>query len=501
MLEQVRHLKTDTVTLSAPRPLKIVFAAVLGIFTSSNPLQILFAKTLEARGHKCKFVLCDQQLPLCEVTCDSHRISRSHQCAQCYAYGKKLFKNAGVDIVLVSELVDSTTNSASNQTDWSEFINATALRYYEVGSLTETPDLQKNRMLWQESAEISAKMGQGIVDTKPDRIFSSHGSYTTRGPARTIINDAGIPLVSYDRGKIKSTLKFNWKHPSDWWDVSDEWEKVKNTPLTETEESKIDNYLASRRTHSDDMLVYNFGKEQTATNTRERFGFDPEKITYALFTNVLWDAASAQREIAFENPIEWVFETITWFLKHPEKQLIVKIHPAEVVIGTRQPFKDIIAERFPDMPANIKVIPPDEEVNSWSIIAVTDIGLVHTTTVGMELPLEGIPCVVVSNTHYRGKGFTIDVETPEDYVDILETFNPHDVKKRELRILSKRYAYLLFFRYQLPMPYVYPPTHYLVKSLAIENIQEMLDHPSMQVFINAFENEQDFLLPTACQTS
>ena len=46
---------------------------------------------------------------------------------------------------------------------------------------------------------------------------------------------------------------------------------------------------------------------------------------------------------------------------------------------------------------------------------MTDLGIVHTTTSGMEMPLVNVPVVVVSNTHYRGKGFTIDVENKEDY--------------------------------------------------------------------------------------
>ena len=108
---------------------------------------------------------------------------------------------------------------------------------------------------------------------------------------------------------------------------------------------------------------------------------------------MLWDAASAQREIVFRNPIEWVFETIEWFASHPEKQLIVKIHPAEVVIGTNQPFAEMIRKKIPELPSNVRLIEPDEKVNSWSIYKVTDLGIVHTTTAGMELPLLGIPCI------------------------------------------------------------------------------------------------------------
>jgi capsule polysaccharide export protein KpsC/LpsZ len=237
---------------------------------------------------------------------------------------------------------------------------------------------------------------------------------------------------------------------SDWWDVSEEWEKVKDIPLDEEQRLKINRYLKTRISHTEDLMVYNFGPLEEREKTLQRFNLDSGKATYTLFTNVLWDAASAQREIAFANAIEWVFETIEWFASHPEKQLIVKIHPAEVVIGTNQPFAELITNRFPALPANVRMIKPDEKVNSWSIYEVTDLGLVHTTTAGMELPLLGIPSIVVSKTHFRGRGFTIDLNSKDAYFDYLSQFKKENVETERSKILAERYAFLLFERYQVP---------------------------------------------------
>jgi hypothetical protein len=60
-------------------------------------------------------------------------------------------------------------------------------------------------------------------------------------------------------------------------------------------------------------------------------------------------------------PVDWVMQTIEWFIRHPEKQLIVKVHPAEVVIGTNQPFVKEIERLYPNLPSNIRVIPPEEK--------------------------------------------------------------------------------------------------------------------------------------------
>ena len=119
-------------------------------------------------------------------------------------------------------------------------------------------------------------------------------------------------------------------------------EKDEGCPLTPEQIQLTDNYLQSRISHSGDRLVYNFGEKESVTNLAKRLRIDLSRPVYTLFTNVLWDAASSQREIVFQNPVEWVVQTIKWFEAHPHLQLIVKVHPAEVVIGTRQSFLKVL---------------------------------------------------------------------------------------------------------------------------------------------------------------
>jgi hypothetical protein len=310
-----------------------------------------------------------------------------------------------------------------------------------------------------------------------------------------LLTQASIPVVTYGKGKKRHTQKFNWDTSSDWWGVESEWERVKDAELTPAELTKIEAYLYSRKDHSQDTLVYNTGSEQEATMTRHRFNLDPDKPTFTLFTNVLWDAASAQREIAFRNPIEWAVETIRWFALHPDKQLIIKVHPAEAVIGTRQPFAAIIQKEFPVLPLNIRLIGPDEKVNSWSILKVTDLGLVHTSTVGMELALARVPVACVSRTHYRGKGFTIDIESREEYFALLERWHRGCCDMNQERTMALRYAHLLFERYQLPWNCFYEPEHTDVRALRFASPSQLCADPTISLIVDAIERKLDFLIP------
>jgi len=87
---------------------------------------------------------------------------------------------------------------------------------------------------------------------------------------------------------------------------------------------------------------------------------------------------------------------------------------------------------------------------------VADLGLVYTTTVGLEMALRGIPVIVAGKTHYRNRGFTQD---PNTWVDYFKVLNRLLLNLKESRLtdtqmeLAWKYTYLFFFKYPLPFPW------------------------------------------------
>lgn len=476
----------------ASQPLDVIFATFQGMNHHVVSVDLVLARALKLRGHRVRFVLCDQVLPLCQSKHAGFEEKWDHFCTHCYGFAARYIEEAGFEVLRFSDLME-TEPPESEQ--WEAYVESALLKHYRVGTLTPSTEVDERRRMFRKTAAISASVGRRLVSMRPDRVIMSHGLYCTWGPARETLLDAGIPVVTSGPGKKKDTITLNWSVSADNWDVSDEWFRVKDTPLTAAQEGRLDRYLISRRSHGKDARVYNFGDEESRDETKRRLRLDPGRPTFTLFTNVLWDAASAQREIAFSNPIEWVIETIRWFAEHPDRQLLVKIHPAEVVIGTKQPFADEIRKHIGEIPRNVRLIEPQEKVNSWSILKVTDLGLVHTSTVGMELPLEGVPCMVVSRTHYRGKGFTVDVESRAEYFDVIEQWPNIDVDRIEMRRLARRYAYVIFERYQLPFPFTFEPRLYDVRALRNVGEDDLMSHPTIQSVVHALEQRSPILLP------
>jgi capsule polysaccharide export protein KpsC/LpsZ len=116
---------------------------------------------------------------------------------------------------------------------------------------------------------------------------------------------------------------------------------------------------------------------------------------------------------------------------------------------------DVVRKTLPELPEYIHVIGPEEKINTYDLIDIADVGLVYTTTVGLEMALKGIPVIVAGQTHYRGRGFTIDPNSWVDYFkmlgSLLEDPKKHRLSKEEIDT-GWKYAYHFFYTFPLSFP-------------------------------------------------
>jgi hypothetical protein len=117
---------------------------------------------------------------------------------------------------------------------------------------------------------------------------------------------------------------------------------------------------------------------------------------------------------------------------------------------------NVVRQVLPKLPEHIHLIGPKEKVNTYDLIDVADLGLVYTTTVGMEMAMNGIPVIVAGQTHYRGRGFTLDPESWVTYFKLLGQVlaNPAAYRLTHQQMeLAWAYAYRFFFDFPRPFPW------------------------------------------------
>ncbi|MFU8772027.1 MAG: hypothetical protein ACNA8H_06375, partial [Anaerolineales bacterium] len=117
---------------------------------------------------------------------------------------------------------------------------------------------------------------------------------------------------------------------------------------------------------------------------------------------------------------------------------------------------DVVRNTLPEIPQHIHVVEASAPVNTYDIVEAADLGLVYTTTVGLEMAMSGLPVIVVGNTHYRNKGFTLDPNSWDHYFGLLDQVivAPDEFQLSKEQVESAwKYAYVFFFEYPLPFPW------------------------------------------------
>jgi hypothetical protein len=138
---------------------------------------------------------------------------------------------------------------------------------------------------------------------------------------------------------------------------------------------------------------------------------------------------------------------------------VIRIHPGELITkgpSVAELVQRILSEQEAEASLHIHIVPAGAQVNTYDIVEIADLGLVYTTTVGMEMAMSGVTVIVVGNTHYRGKGFTLDPASWEAYFNllnqVLESVESYRLTRSQVE-LAWNYAYRFFFEYPHPFPW------------------------------------------------
>ena len=185
--------------------------------------------------------------------------------------------------------------------------------------------------------------------------------------------------------------------------------------------------------------------------TRNTLGLSSDRKVALIFPHILWDGSFFFGEDLFDDYTEWLVETIRAAVANPRLQWVVKLHPAHVV-KTKQgnhPEKPaelkVIEQVFGTLPAHLKLVYPDTEISTYSLLEIADYTITVRGTVGIEAALFGIPVVTAGTGRYAGRGFTLDSSTRQEYLHKLATLARYSRLSAEQVKLAERFAYGTLF--------------------------------------------------------
>ncbi len=292
---------------------------------------------------------------------------------------------------------------------------------------------------------------------KPDVIVLPNGTILEFGVLYQVARYLSIPTVTYEFGEQRDRIWLAQNAEVMRQDTAGLWHVRQDQPLSQEQLAQVRKLFDSRQRAS---LFENFARRwqgvpsEGGAQVRQTLGLDQRPIVL-LATNVIGDSLTLGRQVFSDSMTEWLERTVHYFATRPDVQLVVRIHPGELI--TKGPsVADVVHTALPSIPENIHLVPADAQVNTYDLVEIADLGLVYTTTVGMEMAMSGVPVIVVGNTHYRGKGFSLDPSSWDGYFELLTHVlaDPGSYRLSQARVdQAWNYAYRFFFEYPHPFPW------------------------------------------------
>jgi hypothetical protein len=332
---------------------------------------------------------------------------------------------------------------------------------YDVQYTSQTEEVDPTLDLYKLRLERNTRAAQSgltwLQAGKPDLLVVPNGTILELGVIYQLGRQLDIPVVTYE---------FNDQKEQIWLAQNDEimhqntdqlWQMRASQPLTPEQRTQIETLESARqngRSFGKSDRLWQNASSAGSSSVRTGLGLDDRPLVL-LATNVLGDSLTLGRNLISPSMSDWITRTVQFFARHAEVQFVIRIHPGEQL--THGPsMLNVIRAALPEIPAHIHLVRPEEKVNTYDLIEMTSLGLVYTTTTGLEMAMQGIPVIVAGETHYRNAGFCLAPRNWDEYIQLLET-TLADLPNRRLSAeqieLAWNYAWRFFFEFPQPFPW------------------------------------------------
>jgi hypothetical protein len=113
----------------------------------------------------------------------------------------------------------------------------------------------------------------------------------------------------------------------------------------------------------------------------------------------------------------------------------------------------IYQEMKSELPANVRIVLPEDSVNAYSLAEEADVGLTFGSIIGLEMAMQGKPVLLASRSLYEYGSHILTVRSKESLPGMLERCLQVSTD-REIQREAFRLAYYYIFAYEIAFPAV-----------------------------------------------
>lgn len=442
----------------AQRSAQRVLVGSLRGWSAHNAYELAIAQALRLRGADVALLTCGGGMPACELGWASRAYPRP--CDRCGWLTDRMAAAARLRHYRLADLMPwgedprrAPTKPTGERTAALRDASAVSVAWLlKATELDRVPHAQEVIEDFAVATDGIGRATEAVLERfEPDVVFLLNGLFGAERTIRQLALQRGARAPTYEIAPRGGALVFSQDTPAPAYDVDRLWATVRDLPLSAQQRSEALGLLEDRARGVGAHESHYERPVEDPEELRRHLGLSGRERLVSLFTNVTWDSATIGHDVGFTSMFDWVEQAVRLAASR-DIVLVVRIHPAEARWGTREEVQEVIASRLAEIPANVRFVSAADALSSYALLDISDLLLTYTTTVGLEAAVRGKQVAVAGDTHYRGRGFTIDLSGPEELARIMgleqAELPPVDVER------ATRYAHMFFFRAMIPFPLV-----------------------------------------------
>jgi hypothetical protein len=451
---------------------RILIYSPYSLYTVHSFFDRLLALKFLQKQHEVKIVYCDGIFETCDSkkNCFVCKLARFRVDGEFGTHAEPFdqyvrHEDISHELSKIEKLSDSELlNYKYDDFNLSNIIRSSFFSYFRITNTDFKNAEERSQYIkfLQSSVMACHGMSKLMSEFKPDFLITFNARHFSHKIATLYAERMGADYIAHELGAINDSMWIS--HNADTHSMAEmlkKWEEIQDVSLTEDEFLGTVKALCSWRLGKkksglvfiDPARFSNPIDEMVAQSDKS------EKTILFMTSSVDEVAATTGYEEFYDSQNEWIEKSIEYLIQNPKIFGIIRFHPHTIskIFGTVKETVDYMNElKSRNFPPNIKIIYPDQKVNTYSLMGIADIGSTYGTTAGLEMLAMKKRVVISRRCVYYGMPFVDRYEHKDQYHRTLSSS-----LSRELSIEEHAKAIRFFKHYVLSFSTPFLPIRFL----------------------------------------
>ncbi len=369
------------------------------------------------------------------------------------------------DHALAVQFIDSLAPKAYPHTEYEgkkigEWVISTFISYVREKSFDwHKPEQVKIfRGMLVYALEVALALERLLDQGRYDRVLMFNGRFLPFSILLALAESRGIPCYLHERGAQPDTYKVLRHNPAQKLHpmTIDIPAEILRQPLSPEQLEKTQALMLARESGKTATNWDRYAPATVHEDLRSQLGIGKDKRVWAFFATSD-DEMAAYADYMYQDfptQLDGLIPIIQIVSGYPDVHLVIRIHPHTGSKGEKRvPWSDRLTAflRKRNYP-NVTVIGADDEVNTYELMRLAEVGLVSESTCAIEMVHRGKPAMAFTKGIDPREGIFVATDK-ESMKNILERLHKGEISRAEIKECfrkSLRYRYFRLFRQDIP---------------------------------------------------